>query len=145
MRLKVRMGIVLFSVALCNLSLRVQCCSFGACGDILEDPSWTCSVWSPCRDFLRRKKQNKTRRLMFRNRSWLWHCTSCFICMTQHSKMLDMLSCNSAEAPSNLCKLQRQRGKPSPLRGQSKGKRPNAVKRHACKQLRVTVQVRGWM
>lgn len=42
-----------------HLSLWAQWCSLGACGDILEDPSWTYSVWSPCRDFLHEKQPKR--------------------------------------------------------------------------------------
>lgn len=41
-----------------HLSSWAQWCSLGACGDILGDPSWTYSVWNPCRDFLRRQQRN---------------------------------------------------------------------------------------
>lgn len=43
---------------LCHLSSWAQCCSLGACGDILGDPSWTYSVWNPCRDFLHKQQRN---------------------------------------------------------------------------------------
>lgn len=37
-----------------NLSWCCLCCSWGACGDNLEDPSWrSCSVLSPCTYFLK--------------------------------------------------------------------------------------------
>lgn len=42
-----------------HLSLWAQWCSLGACGDILEDPSWTYSVWSPCRDSLHEKQPKR--------------------------------------------------------------------------------------
>lgn len=37
----------------CYLSSWVQWRSWGACGGIPAGPSWTCPVWSQCRDFLR--------------------------------------------------------------------------------------------
>lgn len=85
-----------FSVASCHLSLWVQCCSFGACGDILEDPSWTYSVWSPCRDFLRREtEQNLNAPLMrwimivelhliFYLHGWTLHIIQCLNCYQLH-------------------------------------------------------------
>lgn len=48
----------LIHLFLCHLSSWAPWCSLGPCGDILGDPSWTYSVWNPCRDFLHRQQRN---------------------------------------------------------------------------------------